>query len=518
MNFRSHWFAPLVIFGACLAGYLNSFTNHFLLDDFVVLFGQHGVLSKSFQDILLHDEIGFYRPLGHVPLWIYSRFLGHYFVGYHVVNFILFFFIVLLFFQIVQKLTRDTFLAFLSALLYALHPINGFIVNYITASIIAVFVILMQLSFLFFLRFSDNGKKNDYVISFIFFIGACFSHEMAMMLPAYLMAYLFYIKKDPWQKALKKLIPFIIFIAGWFVFRSQGAIFQQQLHNPLNAIGNAGAYFSTWMDLLNWYVSKLMVPQDIIFLCSAKFGVDYLFINVMTFIFVLGMAGYFFFKYREGLKSFWLMVFLLGFLPSLFACFIYFPRDWPLIEPHWFYFSEMGFFVLLGLLLQMMIQRNSRIGQWVLAGILIFYTFSCWEQNSKWKDQETYSRYWLSLNEGNWTPYYGLGHSLLEQGRYQEALGVLLQCYRHIGKFSVKIEADIGHCLDAMGQDKEALDMLKESILVDRGYALTYHYLGLYYAKRGQIELAQASFRKAVELDPKFSPSRGYLSKSKPRP
>ncbi|MEI7998733.1 MAG: hypothetical protein WCH62_04430 [Candidatus Omnitrophota bacterium] len=42
---------------------------------------------------------------------------------------------------------------------------------------------------------------------------------------------------------------------------------------------------------------------------------------------------------------------------------------------------------------------------------------------------------------------------------------------------------------------------------------MTYHYLGLYFNKRDNFDLAQRAFQMAVDLDPKFSPSYGFLKK-----
>ena len=38
---------------------------------------------------------------------------------------------------------------------------------------------------------------------------------------------------------------------------------------------------------------------------------------------------------------------------------------------------------------------------------------------AKWESQEIYSRYWLSLNKGNWTPYDALAKSLMDKGDYR---------------------------------------------------------------------------------------------------
>ncbi len=509
--FGSHWLVLFAIFLVCLLAYANSFHNHFMLDDNIILFGQGGVLNKSFLGLFTSNQGDFYRPIGHLPLWVLSRFLGSNYVGYHAVNFLLFVFIVFFLFIIVRKITSEVTLSFLSALLYAIHPLNAMIVNYVTASVLAVFVLSMQISFLFFMCFSQHGKKRDYIFSIIFFIFACLSHEMAIMLPAYLAAYLFFIKKESWGRIFRLLSPFVLLLLGWVVYRLQSPFFPHQFNRSFFAVGNMAASFSTWMDLVIWYVSNLFFPGKVIFLWSQQYGQEHLWRNAVIFVLAFSLGAYAFFQWKRSWKSFLLMIFVLGFLPTVFSCFVNFPKVWPIIEPHWFYFSQVGFFVLSGWFLLAIARKNFFIGGVLTGSVILLLLISCWSYNSQWKNQEKYSLYWLSLNTGNLTPYYGLGRSLMDKGDYLGAKNCFWLGYKRLHYTHVQMVADLGHCLDMLGFDKEALYYLSVAAAWDRHYALTYHYFGLYCNKRGNFAEAQKAFKKAVELDPKFSPSYAYL-------
>ena len=501
--FNSRWFPPVILFLACLAAYSNSFLNNFLFDDNSILFGQSGVLNKSFGEIFSQNQGIFYRPIGHIPLWFFSRFLGDNFVGYHIVNFILFLFIGFLFYLLVQKLTLDSSLAFLSTLLYLVHPINGFIVNYVTASVIAVFVLMILGSFLCFIQFFEEGDKKYYAAGFILFIYACFSHEMAMVFPLYLVAYLFFIKKYPWGRIIKLLCPFILSIPVWFVFRFHESNFHLYLVNFLSLWKiNGAAYFSTWINLIAWYVTKLFLPQNILYMWNSEYGLEHFFRNVLFLFISLVLGVYVFYRWKKDWKSFFLTVFVIGFLPTLFICFIYFPTMKPFIEPHWFYFSSMGIFVLLGKCLQVIISKNKRMGSLLAVGVVCAFVILSWEHNSKWKTQGTYSKYWLSLNRENLIPYCGLGRSLMDRGDYAGAIRAYQEGTKHLNLMTVPIAADMGHCWDMLGNDREALYFLIMAIRENRSYALGYQYLGHYYDRRGNSYPAEKAFKVAVALDP----------------
>jgi hypothetical protein len=310
-----------------------------MLDDNIILFGQRGVVNRSFSEIFTLSQGEFYRPIGHVPLWVFARLWAGNFAAYHAANLLLFVFIVFFLFVIVRKITSDVTLSFLSALLYAVHPLNGMIVNYITASVIAVFVLSMQLSFLFFMYYSERGRKRDHIFSLIFFIFACLSHEMAIMFPGYLAAYLFFIKKERWGKMFRLLWPFVLILIGWAAFRFLSPFFPQQFNRPLFASENLASSFSTWMDLVVWYVSNLFFPGKVIFLWSSQYGQAHLLRNAAIFASAFGAGAYALYLWKKSWRSFLLAVFVLGLIPSLFSCFGNFPRAWPMIEPHWFYFT-----------------------------------------------------------------------------------------------------------------------------------------------------------------------------------
>ena len=514
MTNKNSWLPPISLFLICLLAYVNSFNNNFLLDDHLVLFGQRGVINKSLGEILLQDQGGFYRPAGYFLLWLLTHLFGEHQVGYHVVNLVLLFLIAYFLYLIVKNLTLDSLLAFLAAALYAIHPVNGFLVNYMTAGYISVFVLSMQASFLFFMRFADKGSNKDYVLSFAFFVYACMSHEMVIMLPVFLLSYLFFMKRERFWSLAQWILPLMMFLAVWFIVRSHVSAAFVRISNPIAALGDGLAYLSTWLDLTGWYLSKLIFPKDIIFLWSSQYGVKNIVLQALVFLFLVIMSIYAIVRWNKGFKPLMLTMFVIGLLPSLYSCFVYFPIVWPIIEPHWFYFSSMGFFVLMAVVLKKIIEKNVKAGIILVGGVATLLMYFNWDLNTKWSTQELYCSYWLSLNPGNLTPYYGLGRSLMDQGDCANAAKIFQVGHNRLHMLSLELTADMGHCMDVLGDDQKASDYLNTALRMDPNYALTYHYIGLYFNKRNKLERAQDYFRKAVVLDPKFSPSYAYLQKS----
>ncbi len=352
---------PLLLFLAGLVTYVNSFANAFMLDDYIVLFGQKGVASKTFLDLFTARQADFYRPIGHVPLWGFYRLFGDQVWMYHGANLLLFSAAVWLMFLIIVRLSSDRKLAFLTALLFTVHPLEGMLVNYVTANIITTFVICLELSFLAFLSFLSTGKKRWWPVSFVFFILAFLSHEMAVVFPLVLLLLLCLgvkkwvgvEKKDAGAQSsevkgplftLLSLGPFFLVSVGYLVLRSRDFFFHRTIAGTAAAWKEPVSYFVTWYDLISWYVRKLFVPHELLFLWSVPFQAEFFFGKLIVFLGVCAFVGYLFWRWGRSLRSFALGMFLIGLAPTLSASFSYHPIVKPLLETHCFYFDSMGFF------------------------------------------------------------------------------------------------------------------------------------------------------------------------------
>src|SRR3989338_5061117 len=140
--FSSSLKALFFIFIACLFVYSNSLFNNFMLDDYMVLFGEKGVEGLNSVSSLFfssHNQNTFYRPVGHIILVLFFKLFGHSFFYYHLANLLLFVCICFLVYAITHQLFHDIRLSFFTALFYAIHPIKGMLANYITANIISTF-------------------------------------------------------------------------------------------------------------------------------------------------------------------------------------------------------------------------------------------------------------------------------------------------------------------------------------------------------------------------------------------
>jgi tetratricopeptide (TPR) repeat protein len=495
----------LALFLFCLLLYGNSFQNEFLLDDDLALSGPRGVARQSLTEMFTYGQGDFYRPVGHVFLWLCSQAFGVNYAGYHAANFFFFYTVGALFFHLTEQLTKDRRAAFLTAVLYLAHPINAMQVNYITASVITTFVFLQQGSLIFFLYCLKSLRKEPYILSVICFVLALFAHEMSLIFPAFIFCAALFIGHRPVRESLALSAPYAGLSLAYFLFRLNYFSLGGTVGAASLVIPRMTAYTATTAELVGWYVSKLFVPSNIIFIWNQDMAADFRVTKAIAGITIAMVTpAVIFFLRKKGVKALAVSIFVLGLIPVGVAGFTYYPKTTAIIEPHWFYFSSIGFFMTLA---YCFLSVRERFGSRVFV-ILLILVLSVWgylvrEQNKQWRDQETYCRYWLSLNRKNLTPYYGLGKALLKKGEFQQAIQYFREGITTTTIYNPMILADMGYAEWRAGHNENAMHYFTLVLKLDPQYAQTHYYLSQYYLSQNDYQPAIESLQRAVALYPR---------------
>lgn len=408
ISFRDNILPVLTLMLLCSIVYGNSFHEEFMIDDYVLLFKNSGIESfDTLDDFLKRPLNGFYRPIATLFLkGVFSLCAAHPYL-YHVVNLLLFFIVGVLIFVNVSFLVGDRKTAWFVSCLYCVHPIHTIFVNYKTAGMLTVFVIFSHLSILCFLKYLNHKDRRFYLLSLFSFLFALLSHEMSCMVPIYLVAIMYFLKKLAFKENFMHTLPYLVIIAVYVFVRAH--IKDARAVDSLFRIDiSAGSYFATLVALISWYISKLLIPQNILFAWDGVIIKENFFIGTAISAIILAICLYMIFiKWGRGVKAFSLFLFLFGFLPMGLASFVYTPKTHTaLVEPHWFAISSMGFFILVA---QVLISLNSRINrkQYFLLIVVIFFTLGLLTRahNASWKDELTFCSYWIKVNKLNVTPY-----------------------------------------------------------------------------------------------------------------
>ncbi len=411
----------LTLFILCLFSYSNAMTHGFLLDDYRILLTR--IAEKNLNLSFFTTTVdAFYRPIGAIFIKLSYVLLGAHPFGYHVINLILFFIICTLFFFLIHSLylasntdredpaasSYAIHIAFIAACLYAVHPINNMIVNYKTASMLAMFIICMQISFISFTFFIQKRSKYLYLISIFFYALSLLSHEISSILPSFLLISACYLMRIRFRTALLWLAPYFLVFGIYLLIRASIS-HTRHIDTLFHLTMPISIYWATLADLFNWYIEKLLLPNNLLFLWDVPIHAKNLFARCsILFIYAGVIAGSFYvlIQSKKRFETYCLMFFLIGFLPLGLAAFTYTPAtNTALIEPHWFYFSSISFFILLAsLFLSISKKWDAALKITILGGLLLSLALMTRQSNIVWKSETTYCVYWIKLNQWNATP------------------------------------------------------------------------------------------------------------------
>src|SRR3972149_10775436 len=178
--------------------YANSLSNSFQYDDQVYLEENINIKTTGILDVFLHPSYlfapntttGHYRPLVLLFHVINYRIHGLNPFGYHIVNLAFHIGSAMLLFLIIKAMLGGE-VALASALIFAIHPFNSEVVNYITARSSVMSGFFYLLAFYCWVRFRGGSRLTFYLYlgSLLAFLLGMLSKEVVITLPIMLWLY-----------------------------------------------------------------------------------------------------------------------------------------------------------------------------------------------------------------------------------------------------------------------------------------------------------------------------------------
>ncbi|MBI1977111.1 MAG: hypothetical protein HYS56_06365, partial [Candidatus Omnitrophica bacterium] len=187
------WF-PLLL---GLIGYGISLWHPFLWDDEVTVLGN--TLIRDFGNLPVVFTSGYhagggdltnlYRPLAVMSFMADDAIWGLTPFGFHLTNLIFHLLNVSLLYVILRRIFDSRFLVFGVTALFAAHPINSEVVNYVSHRPELLMGFFLLTGFHQYLVFRQEGSRFSFGLSLVFFIAALLSKEMGILLPFFLFLY-----------------------------------------------------------------------------------------------------------------------------------------------------------------------------------------------------------------------------------------------------------------------------------------------------------------------------------------
>jgi tetratricopeptide (TPR) repeat protein len=462
----------------------NGFTNW---DDPELLLENNSVKSLSPENIrsLFSDSYAGFG--GYTPLVFVSYALEYHFFQldpkiFHIDNLLLHVLNTVLIYFLIFLISRNTWMSFITALLFGIHPLHVEAVAWIQGRkdlLFSLFFLGASISYLLFLR-KKARNKIYYALSLLLFAFSLFSKVTAVAFPLVILLLEFSVGQKVDRRTLRRSIPFFV-LAGIFLFLAfitlkPGSSGIPSPKGHLTYFQNLSLFFYAFV----FYISKILLPVQLM----ARYPSD-----IVQYPFDLALNGALFavgaalmvFVYRRKreLATFGTAFFVLTLLPTLPFHFAGQPY-----ADRYTYLPLAGVLMFISVIVLEILpnfkpsRRVLGYGAGALMGLVVlFWGARTWAQSRVWHDSISLWTHVLNIDPKNAIAYLDRGQAYIDAGEFNKAL------------------ADF-NMLEKIEPDNPKL----------------YNNRGVIYFKRGEYDKALNEFNRSLAINPRFP--LGYLNRA----
>jgi len=463
--------ASLVLCAVIVTLYSVSLGHNFLFDEENIILSNPYLKDLSFLPELFKRGFfyfqgrakplwtEYYRPLTSVTFAVNYYFFKGNPLGYNLTNTFLHCGVVLLFFRFLLRVYKNVWVAFLCAMLYAVHTIHVEAVTYIASRSDLLSGALLLTTLLCYWNAWFPGALLAFGLSL-------FVKESMILVPVYLFFLEWCFIKSSWRRTLSRLGPFALLTALFILYRRLLCPIPlgPSSINPRDALLR---FLSMGPAFLS-YLQTLVSPEIFKFSQTVRFAQHFRDAGVLTTVVILislFLLWLVLFKYKAG-GFFGLNLFLISLLPSM-QIVPYYP-EW---AEHYLYIPFMGVVILSGEFLKGVLEsgRKWRAFFFILV-YLPFVLFLCHrtlQRNQFYNDAKTfYQALDVSDSPYNYYGYQNLARLLIENGDWDGAL-VPLKTALKISPYSDMVHQLLGRYYMEKNNYAEALKSYQKASAID---------------------------------------------------
>jgi tetratricopeptide (TPR) repeat protein len=498
---RQNTFFILTIILATIIAYANSLNNQFIWDDedwilrnatvkdwrqWPILFTQNSIEGAR-------KGSNFYRPLQAISHGI-DYLLWQYNLPYHhITNILLHVTTAMLLFLLLKNILSQD-IAFLSALFFAIHPVQTEAVTYISGRADPLSSLFIFLAILLF-------EKNLFLLcgAFIF---AILSKESALITPFLILLYIFYRGK---KIDYKKFVPFVLIAGLYALLRLTVLDFSHTIpESAPKAFFYVPFYIRlcTFLKTLPVYFKILLWPFGLHM--ERDISLSYSIFEPQTASGLFIITASFLIGYALRKKHRFLLFSSAWFSIAIFPNSNIFPIN-ALIYEHWLYLPSVGFFIAISWVLQKMLGKPGvikSIAIILIPLIALFYVWRTSDRNKDWRNPISFYESTLKYKPDSARLHNNLAMAYADAEREEDAIREYKKAIE-CGDYYPQTHYNLSNIYIKRGNYETAISELKKSIEIDNNFLYSHESLAQIYFNQGKFAEAKKEALFILEREPR---------------
>lgn len=500
----------LLLIAISLLAYANTLSNGFVLDDHVVIKDNTLVTSgiKAIPQLLstpylygwnTHLDNDLYKPLSLVVFSVVHQFFGQDATYYHLLGILLFAACVAVVYKFFSALFhgQKNVIAFIGALLFALHPIHTEVVANIKSCDELLCFLFGFLSLNLFLGYAREGKRAQLIGGALCIFLSLMAKETSITLLA-IIPVLFLAYENQNRKASLQIIITSIVAGGAFLllhysvqnaYHTNHVAHIETIENALaNPALSAESRLATALLILGHYLKLLLIPYPLV--CDYSFSaIPYthlwdarVILSVGAYLFLLGYSAYGLLRKNRNYYPF-IAFFFLCTMTLFTNIFILIGAT---MAERFLFFGSVPFSLLVALLFEKLagnynVDSLSIFKRPIISGLLGIICLACfaivYTRNKDWRDNITLFRTDLAKSPNSARLNYYTGDEM-------------------VSGFALYKTPPTSQEID------EAANVLRKAIAIYPDYATAHLDIAILFENNSQPDSAYVHYKKSLSLNP----------------
>lgn len=507
----------------CTIIYFNSLDGEFVFDDESVV--QNNLSIRELNNIpkFFTGEEGFHKVIGRYyrPVVSTSYAIDYWLWGLkpagfkitnliiHLINCLLLYFLLL---NMFKEFNKKKFIAFLATMIFTAHTIHTEAVTWISGRTDSLVTIWFFSSLICYIKFTEDNRKTNLVLSLIFYFIGLITKEMIITLPLIIFLYDAVFKKRDKTFLKSKLIVYILFVAVTLFFlliRYIVFLNVAERERYLYFYGMDGiTVFATMLKTIPVYIKLIFLPINLLYhyngvLPDAKNLVEPAVIVSMLIIISFIIVAIVSFK-KHSVVTFCILFFFISLLPVMNIV-----PTMNLMAERFLYLPSFCLSVIIMYLLLMNYDKKYyKALVIIIISVILIFSYLTYKRNFDWKNNNTL----YSTAEGidGTVLLVNSGNIYANKQNFDEAAKRYLRALE-IRDNNVLAHHNLGLIYLIRNQLDSAEYRFKKGISIDSLAPDGYFQLGNLYASQGKLVEAIEMFEKLQKIIPDYMGSKEIL-------